>query len=922
MPAHAGLIHRSNSTAKNPLAKAVLNLGSDRSTQTFINAFKACALNANPTTDYLKLDLTGYPVSAPSANMAFSCSGILFPNTSYRFRMSATRKTFIGVNSTGWGACSTIGGSPTVTNCTGSSGQFTIQSSGTGTGPDDVVQVTTGSASSISMFFSSAGTYAPGSGDVAFYRTSDETAYLAGKYFTPEYISELQGAGPGACRMMGLTNTNFNGEVSWAYRIQPNNFGWVTTQFPPTIVNPDTTANLQGTDTYTGLAATDTPGSITAYEMYIARIQNANTGAAATLNIGGRGAKTILDNQGLAPAANKLAAGSIYTFWYDPVLDAYITNENQFGTSGGGGGGIASGMPIEAQVQLANTIPCDLWSNLPTWATDDYATNWGAYVGGNLQSNLNFYPEPGNETWNSQFFANSFMNVRGQALGFTTSGTTLRPPYDYHGLRFKQIVNDIAAVWPGGAASSRLRPAMGVITVPAFTGSTQSFRLEGSDLTTIVGNSSYCIFTGGTWNGSSCSGGANWNVAPNRPIDAAYAVSIAPYVGGTNLLCGPDISLACAVTANNGPFYQALINAWEGGNTATAIGLVDNDIRQGLTNVQTVTASGTTFTTPLSHGFTAASTNIAFTVSGGTSYSGVPTYSPTNQSAVYQVDTTPTATTFTMKTYAGGVVTGADINAGSAGSGTLSVGRMSGNSMLSSVTLALPYTEALAERYNGGAGGSRPVGMGPLMSLAYEANLEPQGPQTFAQCTTLGVTYPSPTTINITANEHTTMVLDGIASTAGILAGMTVTGTNIPAGTIVTIVNAASLVISQAATNTASGVSIAATANCITDTAQSILAWKNDPLAAQTEWDYMKQFMGTYQGAANFGLMTYSQGGAQLVNMGGGVYGFLPNSSLTSPIVPFQMYNGFHSFNTNWLLKRDLDPASNDNDPIWLEKAA
>jgi hypothetical protein len=24
----------------------------------------------------------------------------------------------------------------------------------------------------------------------------------------------------------------------------------------------------------------------------------------------------------------------------------------------------------------------------------------------------------------------------------------------------------------------------------------------------------------------------------------------------------------------------------------------------------------------------------------------------------------------------------------------------------------------------------------------------------------------------------------------------------------------------------------------------------------------------------------------------------------------------------NYLLKRDLDPASNDNDPVWLEKAA
>src|SRR5262249_49070451 len=28
------------------------------------------------------------------------------------------------------------------------------------------------------------------------------------------------------------------------------------------------------------------------------------------------------------------------------------------------------------------------------------------------------------------------------------------------------------------------------------------------------------------------------------------------------------------------------------------------------------------------------------------------------------------------------------------------------------------------------------------------------------------------------------------------------------------------------------------------------------------------------------------------------------------------------AFNANWLLKRDLEPASNDNDPMWLAKAA
>jgi hypothetical protein len=38
---------------------------------------------------------------------------------------------------------------------------------------------------------------------------------------------------------------------------------------------------------------------------------------------------------------------------------------------------------------------------------------------------------------------------------------------------------------------------------------------------------------------------------------------------------------------------------------------------------------------------------------------------------------------------------------------------------------------------------------------------------------------------------------------------------------------------------------------------------------------------------------------------------------------PYQFYNGIATYNqTNWLLKRDIDPASNDNNPMWLEKAA
>jgi hypothetical protein len=61
-----------------------------------------------------------------------------------------------------------------------------------------------------------------------------------------------------------------------------------------------------------------------------------------------------------------------------------------------------------------------------------------------------------------------------------------------------------------------------------------------------------------------------------------------------------------------------------------------------------------------------------------------------------------------------------------------------------------------------------------------------------------------------------------------------------------------------------------------------------------------------------------------------GKWSMLPGNTYTGPAsfggfftgTPYQSYDATGAFNANWLLKRDLDPASNDNHPMWLERSA
>jgi hypothetical protein len=220
----------------------------------------------------------------------------------------------------------------------------------------------------------------------------------------------------------------------------------------------------------------------------------------------------------------------------------------------------------------------------------------------------------------------------------------------------------------------------------------------------------------------------NYTVKPNRPVDVAYGIGMAPYAGGENLCTGADIN--CTPAAKNAPFLQSLVTAWEAPNPTAAVALVDSDIRVGTTNGQTVTASTTTFTTPLAHGFTPGSTDILFSASGGTGYSGV------SLATLYRVLTTPTSTTFTAQAYnTAGSPAGAAVNAGSVGTGTMSVGMSSVKTLANVASTWIISSQAYAAAFNG----DRPSGVVNLFNMQYEGNLEPKG-LTAGQCTSLSIT--------------------------------------------------------------------------------------------------------------------------------------------------------------------------------------
>lgn len=687
--------------ARNTSRKAVLNLGGNETSECcYINILKMFGLGtsafANPA-DASRLDANGYLTSTPAGAITLTSRSKMWPGVQYKLAWPATR-TFRMILV---GAI-TLVSSSNATTSGGSGNDLTVSSTGSA---GHVIFTMTGT--SINVQWPASGTYAAGSGEVALYRVSDEAAYLAGEVFTPELITLIKGLRPTGIRPMGWVmqgDANFNNETTWAYRAKPTSFSW-RRQIPPGAWG----GALSGTNSYTGSAAPDTPGSWTDGETWIGYAPSANTSTTVTINIGGRGAKTVVRNTITAgPEVGAIAANVIGTYVYKSVLDVVVFDP----------AGIIPSTPIEVQAKLANQLDCDLWGVIPTWATDDYVTQWGTMLhdgGGGFSGLANkLFAEYSNEVWNFQFPQTTYANEMGKALGWVEASN--QALYGYYSLRLRQIMgNLLPPVWAD--SMSRLKRVMDY----QGGGDTSQINNRFKGIQLVPGDTEYNALTGS----------ANYSASPDRPIDVCEVIAYAPYAGGTQLCYGPDNSAnyTPTVAMNQAPL-QAIVDAWDAGNSAAAIALVDADIREGRMGVQTVTGSGTTFTTPVAHGLPVQS-RIWFDVSGGSMASGV------TARKLYQIASVPTTTTFTMQEIVGNNASGSAINAGAAGTGVMNVGRT--QVTLLDITRMHKFAESLAALFDA----DRPAGMASLEAWQYEGNLEPQGP-TSVQCASIGLTGADP----------------------------------------------------------------------------------------------------------------------------------------------------------------------------------
>jgi hypothetical protein len=73
------------------------------------------------------------------------------------------------------------------------------------------------------------------------------------------------------------------------------------------------------------------------------------------------------------------------------------------------------GAPVELMVALANETGTSPWFTMPHQATDDYMTQFAAYVRDHLDPNLKVYVEFSNEVWNWQFPQAQYAQAQAQA---------------------------------------------------------------------------------------------------------------------------------------------------------------------------------------------------------------------------------------------------------------------------------------------------------------------------------------------------------------------------------------------------------------------------------------------------------------------------------------------------------------------------
>lgn len=297
--------------------------------------------------------------------------------------------------------------------------------------------------------------------DFVICRLDEESLLDAGEIFRPAFISKLQSFNPYALRFMDGQSTNRSTLRNWSDRPSVNQITYHNQQFVRANIVGDNGSGVGvivrtdtgSSDSYAAAAYSGMPVAYEHGEIIHGRVDASNTYSSGTLNVGGRGAKTLVNeyNSALNPAGNsqeRLTAGGPRTFVYDANYDRwYFNNEGAF-----------MGHPIEMMVSLCNKASLAGWFCIPPYASDDFVTQFANYLVANYQPST-ILIEYANEIWNSgSGFPMTTRMAKWGDVTFSGIGSGSGANYSgWYGYRMAQIAAIMRPIFSSAGQSSKLK---------------------------------------------------------------------------------------------------------------------------------------------------------------------------------------------------------------------------------------------------------------------------------------------------------------------------------------------------------------------------------------------------------------------------------------------------------------------------------
>jgi len=131
------------------------------------------------------------------------------------------------------------------------------------------------------------------------------------------------------------------------------------------------------------------------------------------------------------------------------------------------------GVPYEVQIDLANELNVDYWTNTFAAASTNvmadtlgnYNTQWASLVLANLHSGGHVFVEVSNEPWNGAGKSYYYVNSMGQSPNyFPSQGSAQKAGMEFYGVQTAIVANSWYAVWGSSAFGSRVTVTMNTQT--------------------------------------------------------------------------------------------------------------------------------------------------------------------------------------------------------------------------------------------------------------------------------------------------------------------------------------------------------------------------------------------------------------------------------------------------------------------------